>query len=93
MLDLDPSALEVVFETAPRSHALALKNFFHGYLTSNASMGVSITVSGRQNLENNLILMLIYYHLAKRFSVLHIQSSHSILCLGMEFRTVQRHSD
>jgi hypothetical protein len=43
--DLDPSTIEAIFATAPRNHALALKNFFYEYLTGKASMGVKIPVS------------------------------------------------
>jgi hypothetical protein len=37
--------MEVVLATAPRSHALALKNFFYKYLTAKAAIEVKIPVS------------------------------------------------
>jgi len=43
--DLDPFTMEVVLETAPRTHALTLKNFFHRYLMGKAAIGVTIPVS------------------------------------------------
>lgn len=36
--------MEVVLATAPRNHALTLKNFFYKYLTSKAAIGVTIPV-------------------------------------------------
>jgi hypothetical protein len=45
LTDLNPSTMEAVLATAPRSHALALKNFFYEHLTGKAAMGVTIPVS------------------------------------------------
>ncbi|PMD45421.1 hypothetical protein L207DRAFT_508317 [Hyaloscypha variabilis F] len=44
--DLKPSTMEVVLETAPRSHAVTLKNFFYNYLTGKAAIGVIIPPRG-----------------------------------------------
>jgi hypothetical protein len=41
---LTPLAMEAVIATAPRNHALALKNFFYENLTNKAALGVTIPV-------------------------------------------------
>jgi hypothetical protein len=52
--DLIPSTMEVVLATAPRTHALALKNFFYKYLTSKAAIGVTIPVRLRAKYSTHL---------------------------------------
>ncbi|KAE9363248.1 hypothetical protein N431DRAFT_357282 [Stipitochalara longipes BDJ] len=46
LTDLNPSTMEAVLATAPRSQALALKNLFYKYLTAKASVGVTIPSIG-----------------------------------------------
>jgi hypothetical protein len=43
--DLDPPNMEAVLATAPRTHALALKNCLYRYLTGKAAIEVTIPVS------------------------------------------------
>jgi hypothetical protein len=83
--DLLPSTMEVVLATAPRSHALALKNFFYNYLTGKAAIGVTIPVRFRTWYSSCLLKTdCSVIDVVSRIQSLHFRSAHPILRVDRE---------
>jgi hypothetical protein len=89
--DLKPSTMEVVLETAPRSHAVTLKNFFYNYLTGKAAIGVIIPVS---IIVNQLLGFrwadLPNFGVASRVQNLHFRFTYSVLRIKGEQEAFDR---